>query len=157
MKKYIIIFLLLTLTAFLLTGCSNGNKKQSTVQNSEISNNTDTNPSEEAPASTEQATLEKISAAEAKEMIDSSTNLIILDVRTQEEYEEGHIEGAILIPDYEIKTKADEVLTDKNATILVYCRSGRRSALAAKTMSDLGYTSIYDFGGILDWPYEVVK
>ena len=157
MKNYIIIVLILTMTAFLLAGCSDSKTKQSTVQNSETSNNTDPNSSDEAPASTEQTILEKISAAEAKEMIDSSTNLIILDVRTQDEYEEGHIEGAILIPDYEIKTKADEVLTDKNATILVYCRSGRRSALAAKTMSDLGYTSIYDFGGILDWPYEVVK
>ncbi len=157
MRKYIITTIILTMTVFMLAGCSNGNDKISTVPNTEISNNSTPNQSDEAPASTEQATLEKISAEEAKEMIDSSTNLIILDVRTQEEYEDGHIEGAALIPDYEIETKAEELLTDKNATILVYCRSGRRSALAANTLRDQGYTSIYDFGGILDWPYEVTK
>jgi rhodanese-related sulfurtransferase len=81
---------------------------------------------------------------------------IILDVRTPEEYEEGHIEGAILIPDNEITAKAEELLSDKNATILVYCRSGRRSALAAQALSELGYNKIYDFGGIIDWPYDVV-
>ncbi len=99
--------------------------------------------------------LEKISPEKAKEMMDTATP-IILDVRTQEEYDESHIEGAILIPDYEISEKAEELLTDKDAVILVYCRSGRRSALAAKVLSELGYSQIYDFGGIIDWPYDVV-
>jgi rhodanese-related sulfurtransferase len=89
-------------------------------------------------------------------MMDASEEYILLDVRTQEEFAEGHIEGAILIPDYEIETKAEEQLTDKAATIFLYCRSGRRSALAAEALSNLGYTNIYDFGGIIDWPYEVV-
>lgn len=97
-----------------------------------------------------------ITAKKAKEMMDEDSDIIILDVRTLEEYKEGHIEGAILIPDYQILEKAEEILTDSSATILVYCRSGRRSALAAKNLADLGYSNIYDFGGILDWEYDIV-
>lgn len=101
--------------------------------------------------------VNKITAAEAKVMIDGGEDLVILDVRTQEEYDQGHIENAVLIPDTEISAKAPTVLADQNQTILVYCRTGRRSAEAAKKLVDLGYTNIYDFGGIVDWPYEVVK
>ena len=75
-------------------------------------------------------------------------------VRTQEEFDSGHVPGAILIPDYEIKEKAPQVLTDKNQKILVYCRSGRRSKLACEELVNLGYTNLYEFGGINDWPYE---
>ena len=96
-----------------------------------------------------------ITAAEAKEMMDSQEGYIILDTRTQEEYEESHIPGAILIPHDQILEKAEAVLTDKDQLILVYCRSGRRSKLAADNLVKLGYTSIKEFGGIIDWPYEV--
>ena len=96
-----------------------------------------------------------ITAEEAKQIMDSEEGYIILDVRTQEEYDQGHIPGAILIPDTEIKDKAEEVLTDKEQLILVYCRSGRRSKLAAEALVELGYTNIKEFGGIIDWPYEV--
>lgn len=96
-----------------------------------------------------------ITAEEAKQIIDTEECYIILDVRTQEEYDQGHIPGAILIPDTEIKAKAEDVLTDKEQMILVYCRSGRRSKLAAETLVELGYTNIKEFGGIIDWPYEV--
>lgn len=96
-----------------------------------------------------------ITAEEAKEIMDSVEGYVILDVRTQEEYDNGHIPGAILIPDTEIKTKAEEVLTDKEQLILVYCRSGRRSKQAAEALVELGYTNIKEFGGIIDWPYEV--
>ena len=75
-----------------------------------------------------------ITAQEAKTVMDSRTGYIILDVRTQQEYEEGHIPGQL---------------------ILVYCRSGRRSKLAAEALVELGYTNIMEFGGIIDWPYEV--
>ncbi|UYO62535.1 rhodanese-like domain-containing protein [Acetobacterium wieringae] len=101
--------------------------------------------------------VNKITAEEAKVMIDEGKNLVILDVRTQEEYNEGHIENAVLIPDTEISAKSSTVLADSNQTILVYCRTGRRSAEAAKKLVDLGYSNIYDFGGIVDWSYEVVK
>ena len=96
-----------------------------------------------------------IPAEEAKQIMDSEEGYIILDVRTQEEYDQGHIPGAILIPDTEIKAKAEEVLTDKDQLILVYCRSGRRSKLAAEALVELGYTNIKEFGGFIDWPYEV--
>ena len=96
-----------------------------------------------------------ITAEEAKQIMDSEEGYIILDVRTQEEYDQGHIPGAILIPDTEIKAKAEDVLTDKDQLILVYCRSGRRSKLAAEALVELGYTNIKEFGGIIDWPYEV--
>ena len=96
-----------------------------------------------------------ITAEEAKEIMDSEEGYIILDVRTQEEYNESHIPGAILIPDTEIEARAEKELTDKDQLILVYCRSGRRSKLAAEALVELGYTNIKEFGGIIDWPYEV--
>lgn len=96
-----------------------------------------------------------ITAEEAKQIMDSEEGYIILDVRTQEEYDEGHIPGAIVISHEEIAEKAEEVLTDKDQLILVYCRSGRRSKIAAEALVELGYTNIKEFGGISDWPYEV--
>lgn len=104
----------------------------------------------------EDAKVNTIDARQAKEMIEENPDIIILDVRTKEEFDEGHIQGSILIPDYEIEEKAAEILTDPSAAILVYCRSGRRSKEAAKTLTSLGYRNIYDFGGIIDWPYEIV-
>ena len=95
-----------------------------------------------------------ISQETAKEIMDTK-ECIILDVRTPEEFAEGHIPGAILIPDYEITEKASNILTDKDALILVYCRSGRRSKNAANQLVDMGYTNIKEFGGIIDWPYEI--
>ncbi len=95
-----------------------------------------------------------ITAEEAKKIMDTEKDYIILDVRTQEEFDEKHIPGAVLIPDYEIADKAEDLLPDKNQLILVYCRSGRRSKLAAEELVKLGYTNIREFGGIIDWPYE---
>ena len=103
----------------------------------------------------QEAVYVNITAEEAKQIMDSEEGYIILDVRTQEEYDEGHIPGAIVISHEEIEEKAEEVLTDKNQLILVYCRSGRRSKLAAEALVELGYTNIKEFGGIIDWPYEV--
>ena len=102
-----------------------------------------------------EATYMNITAEEAKGIMDREEGYIILDVREQEEYNQGHIPGAILIPYTEIKAKAETVLTDKDQLILVYCRSGRRSKIAAEALVELGYTNIKEFGGIIDWPYEV--
>ena len=96
-----------------------------------------------------------ITAEEAKKIMDSQEGYIILDVRTQEEYDQGHIPGAILIPDTEIKARAEQELPNKDQLLLVYCRSGRRSKLASEALGKLGYTNIREFGGIIDWPYEV--
>ena len=93
---------------------------------------------------------EQITPAEAKAIMDEREDYIILDVRTQEEYDEAHIDGAILIPDYEIADKAESVLKDKDQLLLVYCRSGRRSKNAASELVKLGYTNVKEFGGIID-------
>ena len=98
-----------------------------------------------------------ITAEEAKQIMDTEEGYIILDVRTQEEYDEGRIPGAIRISYEEIGEKAEEVLADKDQLILVYCRSGRRSKIAAEALVELGYTNIREFAGIIDWPYEVEK
>ncbi|HSW35893.1 MAG TPA: rhodanese-like domain-containing protein [Candidatus Limnocylindrales bacterium] len=109
-------------------------------------------------ADNEAQTLEyiKITAAEAKVMMDSE-EVIVLDVRTPEESKVSRIAGSLLIPDYEIDRLAAEKLPDKDATILVYCASGRRSEKASRQLIELGYTNVYDFGGINGWPFETVS
>jgi len=94
-----------------------------------------------------------ISPADAKKRIDAGEEIILLDVRTPEEYAEGHIAGSVLLPLDEIDAKAGEALKDKDAPIFVYCRSGRRSKIAAEALVSMGYTEVYDLGGIIDWPY----
>jgi rhodanese-related sulfurtransferase len=87
-------------------------------------------------------------------LLGANDNAVLLDVRTDSEFAERHIPGAFLLPDYDIGSKAAEVLPDKDALILVYCRTGKRSANAANELVGMGYTNVYDFGGIVDWPYE---
>lgn len=97
---------------------------------------------------------QQITQEEAKEMMDSQ-DVIILDVREQNEYDSGHIPGAVLLPVGTIdETTAAEVISEKDSTVLVYCRSGNRSKTASSTLAELGYTNIYEFGGINTWPYE---
>ena len=102
-----------------------------------------------------EAVYMNITAEEAKILMESETGYIILDVREQDEYDAGHIPGAILIPYTQIEAEASKILTDKDQMILVYCRSGRRSKIAAEALVELGYTNIREFGGIIDWPYEI--
>lgn len=103
------------------------------------------------------AEYKSVSSQEAKELMDSEDSYIILDVRTEEEYAEGHIKNAVLIPDYEIAERAEKELTDKNQLILVYCRSGRRSKIASDILVSLDYTNVVEFGGIIDWQYDIEK
>ncbi len=132
MKKLrrLIIMLLISLSLFGLTACRDGDNN---------------------------ATYEQITAKEAKTIMEMQQDYIIIDARTQEEYSQGHIEDSILIPEYEIAERAEKELPDKDALILVYCRSGRRSKIASEELVNLGYTNVKEFGGIIDWPYEVVK
>ncbi len=95
-----------------------------------------------------------ISPAETKALMDSGAAFTLLDVRRPDEYESGHIPGALLLTDTEIRDRAEDELPQKDATIIVYCRSGVRSANAARLLRDMGYTDVRDLGGILDWPYE---
>ena len=132
MKRFSVILIMIITCTTIFYGCTSGGETK--MENS----------------------YEQISPAEAKSIMDERDDYVILDVRTQEEFDESHIDGAILIPDYEIATKAESVLKDKNQLILVYCRSGRRSKLAADELVKLGYTNVKEFGGIIDWPYETV-
>ncbi len=132
MKKLrgIVLMLLISLSLFGLTACQDGGNN---------------------------ATYEQITPQQAKEIMDTEQEYIIIDARTEEEFAEGHIENAILIPEYEIKDRAEKELPNKDALILVYCRSGRRSKIASEELVKLGYTNVKEFGGIIDWLYEVVK
>ena len=98
-----------------------------------------------------------ISQEEAKKIMETEENYIILDVRTHEEFQTGHIPGAVCFPLDQVAEKAGEVIPDQDMLYLVYCRSGRRSKEASQILAQLGYTNIREFGGILDWPYEVEK
>ncbi len=129
--KGLIIMLLISLSLFGMTACSGENGKASTY--------------------------EQITAEQAKTIMDTEKDYVIIDARTEEEFAEGYIENAILIPEYEIKDRAEKELPDKDQLILVYCRSGRRSKIASDELVKLGYTNVKEFGGIIDWPYEVVK
>jgi rhodanese-related sulfurtransferase len=138
--KRIISLILSAALAMLISGCEGQSQKPQEQPSP-------TNPVA-APA------YEKLTPEQAKEVMDSDEPYILLDVRTEEEFIEQRIPGAKLIPDTEIASRAASELADKNAFILVYCRSGRRSADVAKELVAMGYTRVYDFGGIIDWPYE---
>ncbi len=129
--KGLIIMLLISLSLFGMTACDGENGKASTY--------------------------EQITAEQAKTIMDTENDYVIIDARTEEEFAEGHIKNAILIPEYEIAQRAEKEVPDKDALILVYCRSGRRSKIASEELVKLGYTNVKEFGGIIDWPYEVEK
>ena len=98
----------------------------------------------------------QISPEVAHEMMVVESDYVILDVRTKSEYNDYHILNAVLLPDTEIIDRANEVLPDKSKKILVYCRSGRRSKNAAAELAAMGYSNVWEFGGIIDWPYDTV-
>ncbi len=108
-------------------------------------------------ATAKNPTYRQISAAQAAQLMTSQTDYIILDVRTEKEYSQAHIPGAICIPNETIGDTQIDRLPDKNQLILVYCRSGNRSKQASEKLAKLGYTNIVEFGGILDWPGETVS
>ena len=103
-----------------------------------------------------EATYYQISQEEAREMMSRDDGHVVVDVRRQDEYDEGHIPGAILIPNESIGCDSPEALPDYDQIILIYCRSGNRSKQAAQKLAEMGYTNIYEFGGIIDWTGEIV-
>ena len=109
------------------------------------------------PSGRSTASYKQITQEEAKEMMAKDDGHIIVDVRRQDEYDEGHIPGAVLIPNESITDKRPEELPDLDQIILVYCRSGRRSKEASQKLADIGYTCVYEFGGINTWTGEIVK
>ena len=99
----------------------------------------------------------QISQEEAREMMKKDDGHVVVDVRRRDEYDAGHVPGAILIPNESIGTERPAELPDLDQIILVYCRSGRRSKEAAQKLADMGYTRVYEFGGIIDWNGDVMK
>ena len=97
-----------------------------------------------------------ITSEDAKIELDNDNSIILIDVRTQPEYNEGHIENSILIPLDELESRIINVVKDKNTKLFVYCKSGGRSKTASNLLIDLGYTNVYDLGGILDWKYDII-
>ena len=134
MKKCIFLFLAATL--LLLPGCTSGGQ----VMDGDGMMNS----------------YKQISQEQAKEMMAKEDGHVVVDVRRQDEYDAGHIPGAILIPNESIGTEQPERLPDLNQIILIYCRSGNRSKQAAQKLFDMGYRNIYEFGGIIDWTGEIV-
>jgi rhodanese-related sulfurtransferase len=143
-KKYIIILILLML--LILTSCGSKDKQEK-----------DTDKTTNTAESNNTKSYRQISQEEAKAMMEADDGHIIVDVRTQDEFDEGHIPGAICIPNESIGDKQPSELPDLDQIILVYCRSGRRSKEASQKLADIGYTRVYEFGGIIDWTGEVVK
>ena len=139
--------LAVTLSLFGFSACNNDDN---------INNNNSTETTLENSTNKE-ITYEIISQTQAKEIMDSSENYVIVDARTSEEFSEGHIKNAINLDYEEVTQKAESLLPDKNQLILIYCRSGRRSKIAAESLCQLGYTNVKEFGGIIDWQYEVVQ
>ena len=136
MKKIIIS---LIIGAMIISGCSSGKK------------GTDVSSSNEMKSYT------KISQDEAKKMMEKDDGHVIVDVRREDEYASGHIPGAVLIPNESIETEKPAELPDPDQIILVYCRSGNRSAQASQKLANLGYTRVFDFGGIMTWTGDIVK
>ncbi|MFI3230724.1 MAG: rhodanese-like domain-containing protein [bacterium] len=99
--------------------------------------------------------INTIKAVEAKKIIDTQ-ECIVLDVRTLEEYEDEHLDNALLIPLLDLETSAERIIPNKNAKILIYCRSGNRSLVAGDILLEKGYKDVTDFGGIIDWPFEKI-
>jgi phage shock protein E len=137
--RQILLFAALAASLALLAGCALSKTKKDTSEDT-----------------TDKAAYHKISVEEAYEMM-ASQEVVVVDVRTREEHESGHIENAVLVPNESIGSEMPEALPDKEATLLIYCRSGRRSKEAAQKLLSLGYQNVYDFGGVIDWPYELVK
>lgn len=128
----------------LLTACGNGASSSESAQ------------SEVQTITASAAVYQQITQEKAKEMMQAEDGHIIVDVRRQDEYDSGHIPGAILIPNESIGTEQPKELPGLDQVILIYCRSGRRSKEASQKLADMGYTHIYEFGGIIDWTGDVV-
>ena len=156
--KKIIILLLLLPAVISISACGGGNggiTEMNTDTTGDVLLPTTSRLDDETTAKPESYT--QISQEEAKEMMKKEDGHVIVDVRRQDEYDEGHIPGAILIPNESIGTERPTELPDLDQIILVYCRSGRRSKEAAQKLFNMGYTHIYEFGGIIDWTGDIVK
>lgn len=149
MRKVLILVSLLG-TALLLAGCGSGAFPEQKESGSKEPSSSKQQDAEDGDGET---AYHKITAEDAKTMMDEG-EVMIVDVRTQEEYDEAHIKDAVLLPHDSIGSEPPSELPDKDAVLLIYCRSGNRSRQASDRLVEMGYSNVYDFGGINDWPYE---
>ena len=156
MKKIIIILALTFTFPLVLSGCSE-NFSKSKESSKEQTNTNAENKTEVTNTESSKNSYEQINGNEAHALMQSESDYKIIDARTEEEFAQGHIKNAILIPEYEIAQKAPSLLPNKDQLILVYCRSGRRSKIAAQALVELGYTNVKEFGGIINWEFETIK
>ncbi|EJP6471523.1 rhodanese-like domain-containing protein [Clostridium sp. FAM 1755] len=98
-----------------------------------------------------------ITPKEAKKMLSERNDIIVLDVRNENEYREGHIKGSKLMPVESLETDIEDEVPDKNSTIFIYCNSGKKAKIGYDHLKELGYNNLYDLGGIEDWPYEIER
>ena len=117
-----------------------------------LSSCTSNNSGTTGTSSAEKSGYTQITASEAMKMMEEESDYTIVDVRRADEFASGHIPGAINVPNETISEEADQSLPDKDKLLFVYCRSGNRSKQASQVLADLGYTKVYEFGGIIDWP-----
>ena len=165
-RKSLMTGILLIITFSVMTGCSSKNENgegtgeptTATAESSAMSESSATSETASTEAPLEVDGYRQINQTTAQKMMEENEGYIILDVRTEEEYNDGHIPDAVLLPNESIGETDDiELLPDKDQLIFVYCRSGRRSKEASKKLADLGYTNVYEFGGIIDWAGPTVK
>ncbi|MBS6642328.1 MAG: rhodanese-like domain-containing protein [Clostridiaceae bacterium] len=142
MSKGIVLLCIGIAAVISLAGCASGQKKNGASNENSLSQE-----------STGETAYHKITAEEAKKMMDEE-DVIVVDVRRADEYSVKHIPGAVLVPNESIKDEQPEALPDKEAILLVHCRTGIRSKDASDKLVAMGYENVYDFGGINDWTYE---
>ena len=152
MKKKITLFLLILIIIVVIRAVVNKTLNDNTLPY----HLTNIQP-DEADQSAFEPVYRRISPEDAIGIISGEEAYILLDVRTISEFSDGHILGAVLIPNFEIAVRAEIELPDKNALIIVYCQSGLRSFGAVTELINMGYTNVFDLGGIIDWPYETVR
>jgi phage shock protein E len=133
------------ITTILLVGVLSGCSNKTAETNNEVA------------IAPQKASFSNITPEQAKKRLESEKDIILLDVRTKEEFETGHIKDAVLVPVDNLKDESGKVLMNKEAPIFVYCRSGNRSVTAANILIEQGYKNVYNLGGIINWPYEVVN
>ena len=155
MKKLFLLILSLLLVCSMVSCIQNQKNESSEPEEPAIEMPTET-PEEPVEDPDVVGNIIYSNMTDIKTIMEENDNYIIVDVRTFEEYCEGHIPGAINIPNEDIVDAEPELLADKEQMILIYCRSGNRSKQAAEKLANMGYTNLIEFGGIIDWDGEIV-
>lgn len=160
-QMYVALSLSLLLSACGTANSTTSSASQTAMPKEAMSSNTTTrseqNPSQHAENMTKTGVYQEMNQEQAMQILAENTDLILLDVRTAEEYAGGHIPNALNLPNEDIQSIEPDILPDKEQLILVYCRSGNRSGQAVRKLVDMGYTNVYNIGGINTWTGDIVQ